>query len=108
MDSNVPLESKIKELEERIKAAHLPIPLAEKLSEEISVLNLSLRGENSFINFENFSNYVNCILSLPFNKETQDILDIAKASVILNKNHYGLPGVKNVVIEYLASLILNI
>lgn len=108
MDSNTPLESKIIELEERIKVANLPIPLAEKLNEEISVLRLSLKGENSFMNFENFSNYVNYILSLPFNKETKDILDIAKAKEILDKNHYGLPSVKNVILEYLSSLILNI
>ena len=108
MDSNVPLEGKIKEFEEKIKAAHLPMLLAEKLNEEISVLRLSLKGENSFVNFENFSNYVNCILSLPFNSETKDTLDIAKALVILDKNHYGLPGVKNLILEYLSTLILNI
>jgi ATP-dependent Lon protease len=108
MDQNTPLESKIKEFEENIKNARLPIPLAEKLKEEISVLKLSLRGENSFINFENFSNYVKYILSLPFYKETKDILDIAKAKEIMDENHYGLPSVKNVILEYLSSLILNI
>jgi len=107
MDSNSPLESKILELEEKIKTADLPADLSEKLKEEISVLRLSLKGDNSFINFENFSNYVNCILTLPFNKETADTLDIAKAKEILDKNHYGLPGVKNVILEYLSSLILN-
>ena len=108
MDSNAPLESKIIEIEEKIKAAQLPADLAEKLEEEISVLRLSLKGENSFINFENFSNYVNCILALPFNKETKDILDIVQAKEIMDKNHYGLPSVKNVILEYLSSLILNI
>jgi ATP-dependent Lon protease len=108
MDLNTPLESKIKELGEKIKAARLPAPLTEKLNEEISVLGLSLRSENSFINFENFSNYVNSILSLPFNKVTQDILDIAKAKEILDKNHYGLPSVKDLILEYLSSLILNV
>lgn len=108
MDSSAPLESKIQELEEKIKSTNLPLPLAEKLQEEISVLRLSLKGESAFINFENFVNYVNTVLQLPFNKETQDILDIQKAHEILDKNHYGLPNVKNVILEYLSSLILNI
>jgi len=108
MDSDSPLESRIKELQERIRVARLPADFAEKLKEEVSVLDLSLRGDNSFINFENFSNYVNYVLSLPFYKETKDILDIAKAKEILDKNHYGLPSVKNVILEYLSSLILNI
>ena len=58
MDSNAPLEDKIIELEKKIKFAHLPISLMEKLTEEISVLRMGIKGENAFINFENFSNYV--------------------------------------------------
>lgn len=108
MDSSIPLEGKIQDLEEKIKQASLPADLAEKLNEEVSVLRLSLKGENAFISFENFSNYLNCILSLPFNKETKDILDLGAAKTILDKNHYGLPNVKNLILEYLSSLILNI
>ena len=108
MDSSTPLIGKIKELEEKIKQANLPLDLAEKLTEEISVLKLSLEGEGSFLNFENFTNYVNHIISLPFDKKTQDVLDLVKAKEILDKNHYGLPGVKNLILEYLSSLILNV
>lgn len=114
MDSSAPLENKIKEIEEKVKTANLPADLAEKLNEEISVLQLSLNPSASsgqggaFINFENFSNYVNCILSLPFNKETKDVLDLNLAKAVLDKNHYGLSGVKNLILEYLSSLILNI
>jgi ATP-dependent Lon protease len=103
-----PLEIKIKELEAKINAAHLPPELAAKLKEEIGVLEVSLRGENSFLNFESFSNYVHSVLALPFYKETQDILDIEGAKQILDKNHYGLQSAKNVILEYLASMILNI
>ena len=108
MDSNVTLEGKLQELERKVKSAPLPTPLSEKIEEEMGILRLSLKGESAFINFENFVNYVNNVLSLPFNKETRDILDIARAKAILDKNHYGLPNVKNVILEYLSSLILNI
>jgi len=115
MDSNAPLEGKIKELEEKITSAQLPSDLLEKLTEELSILRLSLnptagsgQGSSGFINFENFVSYVNRILSLPFNKETKDVLDLTLAKNILDKNHYGLPSVKNVILEYLSSLILNL
>ena len=45
--------------------------------------------------------------SLPFNKETKDNLDLVLAKQILDKNHYGLENVKNRILEYLSSLILN-
>ena len=112
MDSTAPLDSKITEIAEKIKNAKLPADLDEKLTEEINVLKLSLKGDSSgasglFINFENFSNYVTAILSLPFNLETKDVLDINIARTVLEKNHYGLQNVKNVILEYLSSLILN-
>ncbi len=116
MDLDAPLEGKLKEIEEKIKQANLPADLSEKLTEEISVLRLSLNpstssgqgGSGLFINFENFSNYVNAILSLPFNKETKDVLDLNLAKTILDKNHYGLDSVKDLILEYLSTLILNI
>lgn len=104
MDLNTPLEGKIKEIEEKIKLANLPAELLEKLEEEVSVL----KSGSSFLTFENFANYVKCVLSLPFNSETKDVLDLNAAKAILDKNHYGLNSVKNLILEYLSSLILNI
>ena len=113
MDSAIPLEGKIKDLVEKIKQASLPVDLAEKLEEELSVLHGSLKSDPSagsglFMNFENFLSYVNSILSLPFNLETKDILDLSRAKTVLDKNHYGLDSVKDLILEYLSSLILNI
>lgn len=116
MDSNAPLEGKINEIEQKIKSANLPADLAEKLEEEISLLRVSFNpmagsgqgGSGSFINFENFLSYVNCMLSLPFNLETKDVLDLNIAKTVLDKNHYGLSNVKDLILEYLSSLILNI
>src|SRR3989344_2653244 len=53
------------------------------------------------------SNYLNWIISLPFNKETKDILDLNHAKETLDKNHYGLLSVKNRILEYLSSIILS-
>lgn len=108
MNSTLPLGGKLEELEKKIKVANLPNDLLEKLEEEISVLKASQIGSGSFINFENFLNYVNCILSLPFHSETKDILDLNMAKTILDKNHYGLENVKNIILEYLSTLILTI
>ena len=46
--------------------------------------------------------YVEWLLSLPWRKETEDDLDIARAEEILNEDHYGLEKAKERVLEYLA------
>ncbi|MCK8061654.1 MULTISPECIES: endopeptidase La [unclassified Fusibacter] len=46
--------------------------------------------------------YINWILSLPWNKQTKDKIDIALSREILDEDHYGLKDVKERVLEYLA------
>ncbi len=47
-------------------------------------------------------NYIEWILSLPWGKHTTDNLDLNRAEVILDEDHYGLEKVKERIIEYLA------
>ena len=47
-------------------------------------------------------NYIETLASLPWQKFTQDKLDIAKAEKILNEDHYGLEEPKKRILEYLA------
>lgn len=101
-------DNQILKLEQNIQAVHLPPDLLEKVQGMISVLKTSLREGGSYSNFESVANYINVITKIPFSAETQDTLDLNRAQEILNKNHYGLDPVKNRILEYLASLILNL
>ncbi|UOY94175.1 endopeptidase La [Ectobacillus sp. JY-23] len=47
-------------------------------------------------------NYIDWLLTLPWTEATEDILDVAHAEEILNKDHFGLEKVKERVLEYLA------
>lgn len=42
------------------------------------------------------------LLDLPWSKRTSDTLDIKKARLDLNHDHYGLEKVKKRILEYLA------
>jgi ATP-dependent Lon protease len=46
--------------------------------------------------------YLTTITELPWNKRSEDRLDIGKAAKILDEDHYGLEKVKDRVLEYLA------
>src|SRR5438067_12369872 len=46
--------------------------------------------------------YVDWLVSLPWNKAASDDWDIQQAAKILDEDHYGLPKIKDRVIEYMA------
>jgi ATP-dependent Lon protease len=108
MDTALSLDTQIQKLEERVKAANLPQDLLEKINSMLGVLNVSLKtGNASFVHYESIENYIDWVLALPFNTETKDIMDLNIVKQTLDKNHYGLDTVKNDILEYLSTLILN-
>ncbi len=52
-------------------------------------------------------NYIEYLISLPWNHMTEDNLDIERAERILNEAHYGLPNIKDRILEHLAVRILK-
>ncbi len=84
---------------EKINKAKLPKEVKEKAIYELDRLKNSgnFSAEGGVIR-----SYLDWILSLPWNKDTKDNLDIKKARDILDKEHYGLKDVKDRIIEYLA------
>jgi len=103
----------IRRLGEKIEKAPLPSDLKQSLTERIQRLALirassGYLSPNYIIEYENTSTFINWIVNLPWVLQSTDILDLVRAKQILDKNHYGLTGVKNRIVEYLASIILNI
>ncbi|MGZ0042601.1 endopeptidase La [Paenibacillus ottowii] len=89
----------VEELRNQLSERELPVPVKEKVEKEIDRLEKmpASSAEGGVIR-----NYVDWLLSLPWNKFTDDDLDIAKAEEILNHDHYGLDKPKERVLEYLA------
>jgi ATP-dependent Lon protease len=52
-------------------------------------------------------NYIDLILSLPWDEYSQDSLNLREAERILNEDHYGLEKIKTRILEYLAVLKLK-
>lgn len=102
------LDSQIQKLEQSLQASKVPPDLLEKAKGMIDVLKLSLKQGGSYGNLESVVNYINIISKIPFESVTKDSLNLAQAKTILDKNHYGLNSVKDRILEYLASLILNL
>ncbi|MCT4620476.1 MAG: endopeptidase La [Marinisporobacter sp.] len=83
----------------RIKKAKLPKEVEKKVKKELSRLSkLSPSSAESGV----IRNYVDWILDIPWAKQSKDQIDIQKAKVILDEDHYGLKDVKERILEYLA------
>ncbi|MEN9389330.1 MAG: hypothetical protein RLY61_414, partial [Candidatus Parcubacteria bacterium] len=50
--------------------------------------------------------YIETLVDIPWTVRTEDRLDLEAAKAVLNKNHYGMEDVKQVMLEYLATMIL--
>ena len=88
------------ELKVKITQASLPPDVSEKL------LNL-IKFPVSGIELGGLTSYIDFVISLPFGKFAQDILDVRRAKQILDKNHFGLQVVKDRILEYLSVLTLH-
>ncbi|MEI3501979.1 MAG: endopeptidase La [Anaerovoracaceae bacterium] len=51
--------------------------------------------------------YIECVLELPWNTATKDVIDLKKTKKILDEDHYGLEKVKDRILEYLAVMSLS-
>ena len=92
------------EIVDRVKDTDIPKEVREKLEAEIKKLTKMqpFSAESSVIR-----NYIEAVLDLPWNKETKDVLNLKKASEILERDHYGLKDAKEKVLDYLAVKTLN-
>ena len=91
--------AEVEEYRERVKEKNLPKEVAEKVNKEIDRLEKMppMVAESGVIR-----TYLDWLLTLPWNSETDDRLDITVAEEILNEDHYGLEKVKERILEYLS------
>jgi len=91
--------SELKELKDKIEAAGMPDPVKEKALKEVGRLEKIPQAspETGVIR-----TYVDWLISLPWGKAASDDWDIQAAAKILDDDHYGLPKVKDRILEYMA------
>lgn len=94
--------TKQEELRHAVAASRLPENVKRIALEEISKLD---RTDPSVAEFSLGVTYVELLLSLPWNVSSQDNLELENAIRVLDQEHFGLDGVKQRILEYLASNI---
>lgn len=101
------LQSEIKKLQEKVGKASLPQTLTERTEEMIERLVRVAKFGGYSAEYERLANYLDWITALPWEKRTEDVLDLVKTKAILDKNHYDLTEIKERLLEYIAVLKLR-
>ncbi|MFH0781241.1 MAG: endopeptidase La [Pseudomonadota bacterium] len=87
------------ELEQTIQNKEMPTLAKDKALKEFKKLRSMppMSAETTVVR-----NYIDCIVSLPWEKKSKSKIDINKAEKILDEDHFGLAKPKERILEYLA------
>lgn len=98
------VEDEIEGFRRKLEELQLEDKTREKIEKEISRFS---KMQPSSAEATVSRSYIETVLELPWNTESEDNLDLNKAEEILNEDHYGLEKVKERVLEYLAVVQLS-
>jgi ATP-dependent Lon protease len=85
--------------EEKIKAAQMPEEVAKTARKQLERLK---QMAQSSAEYTVQRTYLEWLVELPWNKQTDDRLELEQARTILDADHYDLKQVKKRILEYLA------
>ena len=96
-----PNANEIRGLREKIEKAKLPDDARKAANQELDRMQ---QTSPAAAEYGVSRNYLDWILALPWQQETEDKLDLKAAEKILNEQHFGLEKVKDRLLEFLAVL----
>lgn len=95
-------ENRLSEADEylqQIEAAQMPPAVRERAEGEVRRLD---RTTSASPEAQTMRNYLDALVAVPWNRQSEDRLDVTAAAEVLNRSHFGLEAVKERVLEYLA------
>lgn len=98
------IEDEIAGFREKLAELNLDEKISSKIEKEISRFS---KMQPASAEATVSRTYIETVLELPWNKTSEDNIDLIKAEKILNEDHYGLDKVKERVLEYLAVIRLS-
>jgi len=97
-------KAELQALEKQIRSKNMSKEAKEKATRELKKLKMMspMSAEATVVR-----NYIDWLITLPWNEFTQDRNDIKVAEDVLEEDHYGLEEVKERILEYLAVRVLT-
>ncbi|WP_455244616.1 endopeptidase La, partial [Petrachloros mirabilis] len=97
-------ENEVARLKKQINEADLPEHIRKEVEREITRLG---KVPPSSPDHQVLRTYLELVLELPWQKASEEHLDLSKVREVLEEDHYGIKEVKERIVEHLAVLKLN-
>jgi ATP-dependent Lon protease len=97
-------QKEIEELREKIEALGMPEAVKKEATRELERLS---RMPVAAAEYTVSRTYLDWLVALPWNKRTDEVIDLARTKRVLDEEHTGLDKAKDRVLEYLAVRKLN-
>ncbi|MFH1153843.1 MAG: endopeptidase La [Pseudomonadota bacterium] len=98
-------ETEITEIRQNVLDRKMPEPVEKVALKEVERLS---KISPSSAEYTIGINYIDYLVSLPWNQFTEDNLDMDRAEEILNREHYGLDEIKERILEHLAVRLMKL
>ena len=102
------IKKDISELHQRVESASLPPELKQRVLAMINRLERMFFQGFYSEEFEKTRHYIDWIVRLPWDKRVERPIDLAHIKQTLDKHHYGMPQVKERILEYMSVLKLRL
>src|SRR5579864_1001046 len=99
-----PEQAEIQDLREKLAKADVPEEARKEAERELGRLEKMPSSQPEYNILRTWLEYV---IELPWNKRSEDLLDLARARRVLDEDHLGIAKVKERILEHLAVLKLN-
>src|SRR6185369_17438762 len=90
-----------------LKSAIIPDSLRISVEAKLNQLDKLTGTDNFFTEYDRLNDYITWIVNLPWQKRTQDILDLDYAKKVMDSHHFGLVEIKDRIMEYISVLKLK-
>jgi len=104
---NDSIQTDLDRLKQKVTEGVIPSELKASVLERIDQLSRMTQSPTFLPEFDRIRKYIDWILIVPWEKKSQDNLNLENARQVLDSHHYGLGEIKDRIVEYLAVMKLK-
>ncbi|OGJ21580.1 MAG: hypothetical protein A2804_02230 [Candidatus Pacebacteria bacterium RIFCSPHIGHO2_01_FULL_46_10] len=101
------LLAELTQLKQKADAATLPEDLKANIDQMLSRLQRMASLSTYSEEYDRTSHYIDWVVSLPWDKKSDDVMDLVKTKEVFEKHHFGMVDVKERFFEYVSVLKLK-